>query len=346
MICVRNEVPKKATLDDYVKRNLVKCRRDDERGLNVYVYTVHTQINRFWNYATLAARGIVYDDKGRLIQRCLPKFFNYNEPDGIAMAEHYKIVRPTIQEKLDGSLIKVTNDQEYGLVVTSKGSFDSEQVKMANKLLEDKRRLWQFEPGLTYHFELVSPKNKIVVPYRDTELVLFCVIKNDSGVELDLNDRRFIKFTKPLTYDVRVLDDVNSLNAHGLHEGVVANFTYYRLKFKTDEYLRLHRLVTDLTPKRVWEALSIGQEIDRLCVPEEFINWLDRTEEQLKGKYHDLSSDVAMAILYCRDMTNKEVATCPNPFIRNHKSYVLAYRSGKDVPQMMWQAIKPKGGVK
>lgn len=346
MICVRNEVPKKTTLDDYVKRNLVKCRRDDERGLNVYVYTVHTQINRFWNYATLAARGIVYDDKGRLIQRCLPKFFNYNEPDGIAMVEHYKIVRPTIQEKLDGSLIKVTNDPEYGLVVTSKGSFDSEQVKMVNKILEDKHGLWQFEPGLTYHFELVSPKNKIVVPYRDTELVLFCVIKNDSGAELDLSDRRFIKFTKPLTYDTKVLDDVNSLNAHGLHEGVVANFTYYRLKFKTDEYLRLHRLVTDLTPKRVWEALSTGQEIDRLCVPEEFIDWLDKTEEWLKGKYHDLSSDIAMAILYCENMTNKEVATCPIPFIEKHKSYIFAYRSGKNISQMVWRAIKPKGEEK
>lgn len=341
-----NEIPTKDVLDRYKKIGLVGKRTDKERGLNIYVYTMFTQKERLWNYVTLNARGIVYDDKGRLIQRCLPKFFNYNEPDGIAMAEHYRIVRPTIQEKLDGSLIKVTNDPEYGLVVTSKGSFDSEQVKMANKLLEDKRRLWQFEPGLTYHFELVSPKNKIVVPYRDTELVLFCVIKNDSGAELDLSDRRFIKFTKPLTYDVRVLNDVNSLNAHGLHEGVVANFTYYRLKFKTDEYLRLHRLVTDLTPKRVWEALSIGQEIDRLCVPEEFINWLDRTEERLKGKYHDLSSDVAMAILYCENMTNKEVATCPHPFIEKHKSYVLAHRSGKDVSHMMWQAIKPKGGVK
>lgn len=341
-----HEIPTKDVLDRYKKIGLVDKRVDKERGLNIYVYTMFTQKERLWNYVTLNARGIVYDDKGRLIQRCLPKFFNYNEPDGIAVAEHYKIVRPTIQEKLDGSLIKVTNDPEYGLVVTSKGSFNSDQVKIANKLLEDKRRLWQFEPGLTYHFELVSPKNKIVVPYKDTELVLFCVIKNDSGAELDLSDRRFIKFTKPLTYDVKVLNDVNSLNAHGLHEGVVANFTYYRLKFKTDEYLRLHRLVTDLTPKRVWEALSIGQEIDRLCVPEEFINWLNRTEDSLKGEYNDLSADVSMAILYCRDMTNKEVATCPNPFIRNHKSYVLAYRSGKDVSHMMWQAIKPKGGVK
>ena len=346
MIYVRNEVPTKATLDDYIKRNLVKCRHDDERGLNVYVYTVHTQINRFWNYATLAARGIVYDDKGRLIQRCLPKFFNYNEPDGIAMAEHYKIVRPTIQEKLDGSLIKVTNDPEYGLVVTSKGSFDSEQVKMANKLLVDKHKLWQFEPGLTYHFELVSPKNKIVVPYDDTELVLFCVIKNDSGAELDLSDRRFIKFLKPLIYDTKVLDDVNILNANGLHEGVVANFTYYRLKFKTDEYLRLHRLVTNLTPKKVWEALSIGQEIDRLSVSEEFIDWLDKTEERLKEEYHDLSSDIAMAILYCENMTNKEVATCPIPFIEKHKSYIFAHRSGKNISQMVWRAIKPKGEEK
>lgn len=241
----------------------------------------------------------------------------------------------------------MTNDPEYGLVVTSKGSFQSDQAKMAEQILNsDKYRLFKFTPGLTYVFELVSPQNRIVIDYKDTKLVLLCVIDNESGAELKLKDDE-TPFSKPNTYTSDVLTDVNRLNnGKDLHEGVVVNYGNYRLKYKTNEYLRLHRIVTNYTAKRVWEDLSSGRETDRLNMPEEFINWLNRTENSLNGKYNDLSADVSMAILYCRDMTNKEVATCPNPFIRNHKSYVLAYRSGKDVSKMMWQAIKPKGGVK
>ena len=244
---------------------------------------------------------------------------------------------------MDGSLIKVTNDLEYGLVITSKGSFQSDQAKMAKQLLDDKYKSFNFTPGLTYHFELISPQNKIVINYTDTELVLLCLIDNETGLEIEPVDSLF---RRPTKYSSRVLDDINAINRNGLHEGVVVNYGVYRLKYKTDEYIRLHRAVTNYTAKRVWEDLSSGRETDRLNMPEEFINWLNRTENSLKEKYNELSADVSMAILYCKDMTNKEVATCPNPFIRKHKSYVLAYRSGKDVSQMMWQAIKPKGGVK
>lgn len=344
-----NEIPTKDVLDRYRKIGLVDRRTDKERGLNIYVYTMFTQKERLWNCVTLNARGIVYDDKGRLIQRCLPKFFNYDEPDGIKVIQTYRQLWavPEITEKMDGSLIKVTNDPEYGLVVTSKGSFQSDQAKMAEQILNsDKYRLFKFMPGLTYVFELVSPQNRIVIDYKDTKLVLLCVIDNESGAELKLKDDE-TPFSKPNTYTSDVLTDVNRLNnGKDLHEGVVVNYGNYRLKYKTNEYLRLHRIVTNYTAKRVWEDLSSGRETDRLNMPEEFINWLNRTENSLKNKYNELSADVSMAILYCRDMTNKEVATCPNPFVRNHKSYVLAYRSGKDVSHMMWQAIKPKGGVK
>ena len=340
-----HELPTKEVLDRYKKIGLVDRRTDKERGLNIYVYTMFTQKERLWNYVTLNARGIVYDDKGRLIQRCLPKFFNHDEPDGINVIQTHRQLWavPEITEKLDGSLIKVADDPEYGLVVTSKGSFQSDQAKMAKQLLDDKYKSFSFAPGLTYHFELISPQNKIVINYTDTELVLLCLIDNETGLEIEPEDS---PFRRPTKYSSGVLDDINAINRNGLHEGVVVNYGVYRLKYKTDEYIRLHRAVTNYTAKRVWEDLSSGRKTDRLNMPEEFINWLNRTENSLKGKYNDLSADVSMAILYCRDMTNKEVATCPNPFIRNHKTYVLAYRSGKDVSQMMWQAIKPKGGVR
>lgn len=99
-----NEIPTKDVLDRYKKIGLVDRRTDKERGLNIYVYTMFTQKERLWNYVTLNARGIVYDDKGRLIQRCLPKFFNHDEPDGIKVIQTYRQLWavPEITEKMDG----------------------------------------------------------------------------------------------------------------------------------------------------------------------------------------------------------------------------------------------------
>lgn len=333
-------LPTKSTFDDYVKKGLV--RSQTYKDMTIYQYTEFTQFESLWNNCTLNARGIVFDDDGALVQRCIPKFFNHDEPDGIKVEKlMLREQLPIIQEKLDGSLIKITKDEKHGLVITSKASFESDQAKMAKEIVEENN--YDFREGWTYHFELIHPDNQIVLSYGDErKLVLLAIIDNITGKDVDIYSDEF-KFDKPKLYNYETLLDVNVLNKDGLHEGVVVNYGSYRLKYKTDEYIRLHRIVTEFTPKRVWEALYAGQRIDRMNIPEEFIKWLDDTEKELLLKYNELFDKINQALADTINMTNKEIALSDNEAIKEVREYIFAVRSEKDVRVKIWKAIKPKG---
>lgn len=333
-------LPTKSTFDEYVKKGLV--RSQTYKDMTIYQYTEFTQFESLWNNCTLNARGIVFDDDGDLVQRCIPKFFNHDEPDGIKVERLTLAAQvPVIQEKLDGSLIKITKDEKHGLVITSKASFESDQAKMAKEIVEENN--YSFKEGWTYHFELIHPDNQIVLNYGDErKLVLLAIIDNKTGKDINIYSDEF-KFEKPKLYDYETLLDINAINKDGLHEGVVVNYGSYRLKYKTDEYIRLHRIVTEFTPKRVWESLSSGQRIDRMNIPEEFIKWLDETEKELLSKYNELFNKIDYAILETENMTNKEIALSNDENIKEMREYIFAIRSGKDVKAKIWKAIKPKG---
>lgn len=333
-------LPTKSTFDDYVKKGLV--RSQTYKGMTIYQYTEFTQFESLWNNCTLNARGIVFDDDGDLVQRCIPKFFNHDEPDGIKVEKlMLREQLPIIQEKLDGSLIKITKDEKHGLVITSKASFESDQAKMAKEIVEENN--YDFREGWTYHFELIHPDNQIVLNYGDErKLVLLAIIDNKTGKDIDIYSHE-LRFEKPQLYELGVLPNVNVLNKNGLHEGVVVNYGSYRLKYKTDEYIRLHRIVTEFTPKRVWESLSSGQKIDRMNIPEEFIKWLDETENELLTKYNELFSKINQAVAETQNMTNKEIALSDDESIKEMREYVFAVRSEKDVEAKIWKAIKSKG---
>ena len=333
-------LPTKATFDEYVKKGLVRSQK--YKDLTIYQYTEFTQFESLWNNCTLNARGIVFDNDGVIVQRCIPKFFNHDEPDGIKVEKlMLKEQIGVVQEKLDGSLIKITKDEKHGLVITSKASFLSDQAQMAKEIVEENN--YSFKEGWTYHFELIHPDNQIVLNYGDErKLVLLAIIDNKTGKDINIYSDE-VKFEKPKLYDYKTLLDVNAINKDGLHEGVVVNYGSYRLKYKTDEYIRLHRIVTEFTPKRVWEALSSGQKIDRMNIPEEFIKWLNETENELLAKYNELLNKINQAVAETQDMTNKEIALSDDENVIETREYIFAVRSKKDIGVKVWKTIKPKG---
>lgn len=333
-------LPTKSTFDEYVKKGL--ARSQTYKDMTIYQYTEFTQFESLWNNCTLNARGIVFDDDGAIVQRCMPKFFNHDEPDGIKVEKlMLKEQIGVVQEKLDGSLIKITKDEKHGLVITSKASFGSDQAKMAKEIVDENN--YDFKEGWTYHFELIHPDNQIVLNYGDErKLVLLAIIDNKTGKDIDIYSDD-LKFEKPKLYDYKTLLDVNAINEDGLHEGVVVNYGSYRLKYKTDEYIRLHRIVTEFSAKRVWEALSNGRRIDRRNIPEEFIKWLDETERKLLLEYNELFDKINQAVAETQDLTNKGIALYNDEAIKEVREYIFAIRSGKDVEAKIWKAIKPKG---
>lgn len=333
--------PQKSKLDEYVKMGLLRSQTNEAGTLTIYVYTELTQFERLWNSVTRQARGLVLDNKSRCVIRCMPKFFNSDEPEA-RLEKPQNFLFPMVQDKLDGSLIQVANDPEYGLVVTSKASFSSDQAIWARQIIEEQypEHDEYFASGLTYIFELIHPENRIVLDYGDRrELMLLAVIETDTGKERDVYTNRFLPFHTVETLDSSVLNNVNSLNRHGLREGVVANFGGYRVKMKTDEYVRLHRIVTEFTPKRVWEAMSTGASLEFSNMPEEFQAWLDATIEELNLRYAELRAHIDDEFEAAKELTDKELGLS-NDF--KYKGFIFMLRRGKDVAPGIWKAIKPK----
>lgn len=332
------QLPLKSKYDEYVKIGLLRSQTHGK--LTVYVYTELTQFDNLWNTVTRSARGIVFDNDGELVQRCLPKFFNHDEPMGILDSLSLKAQLPVVQDKLDGSLIKVSQHKKHGLVVTSKASFTSNQAIWANDIIKEQG--YVFQEGYTYHFELIHPANQIVLNYGDKKgLVLLAIVENGTGKELNVYKHEYAdQFEVVEKLPNEILSNVDKLNENGLHEGVVANFGDYRLKYKTDEYVRLHRIVTDLTPKRVWEALSQGQTIERLNIPEEFLEWLETTEKRLNDEFKSIRDNALKEYEITKELSNKEIGLSDNKY----KSYIFSLRNNRSIDEMIWKQIKPKGG--
>lgn len=342
-----SSLPTKSSFDTLTNMGLLRSQTSGT-GLTIYCYNEFTQFQRLWNTTTLAARGIVFDDEGEIVQRCLPKFFNSDEPDGIITAKVNEPTANIIQNKLDGSLIKVSFSKKHGLVVTSKCSFASKQVGWAKEIIADKKYKDLFEPGYTYHFELIHPENQIVLNYGYKKaLVLFAIVKNENGKEPSIYESelavKFEKAEKLTSKDVlNIIRDNNEgvdTSDKPLSEGVVVNYGTYRLKIKTAEYVRIHRIVSNLTENNVWQALASKQPISRENIPEEFVKWLEVTQRNLLIKYCDFFDDVSQALADTQHMSNKEVGLSDNPM----KPYIFASRSGKDLEAMVWKAVKPKG---
>lgn len=338
--------PQKSKLDDYVKMGLLRSQTNDAGTLTIYVYTELTQFDRLWNSVTRQARGLVLDNNSRCIIKCLPKFFNADEPE--ALLERPHAIDPlslVVQDKLDGSLIQVANDPEHGLVITSKGSFNSDQSNWASQIIAEQYADHDeyFVPGLTYIFELIHPNNRIVVDYGSRrELVLLAVVENETGKERDIYTARFLPFHCADKINPDMLDDVDLLALDHVVEGVVANFGGYRVKIKTSEYVRLHRIVTDFTPKRVWEALSQGDSLEFENMPEEFQKWLDDTKATFEDDFAQLDTKIHNELERAAELSDKELGLSSE---FKYKGMLFLLRNGKDVAPAMWKLIKPRREV-
>lgn len=328
-----NELPTLEKFEAYRALDLVQKRKHKELPLVIYTYTLFTQYERLWNNVTKNARGLVFDDKGRVIVRCIPKFFNEEEPHSTCDIEPN--VNTEFYDKLDGSLIQVANDAEYGLVITSKGSFHSNQSGWATEYINANYSPDDFKQGLTYVFELIHPDNRIVLDYGgEFNLYLLAVIDIESGKEQSIYAKPFNVFKK-----VKTIQDIAAHMLRNDIEGIVVKTGTHRYKMKTGEYVRLHRLVTEFTPKRVWEALSTHSSLEFQNMPEEFQRWLDETKENIQSQYDEKYAEILAQYEKTKHLTDKELGLLPDV---QYKTYVFSVRNGKKIEPQVWRLIKPK----
>ena len=343
-----NQLDKK-DLKKLVDEKYIKLRKHPTEDLFIYNYTAKCQYDRHWNDITLQCRGLICDKKGNIIARPFRKFFNHEEltTEDIPWQESFKVF-----DKMDGSLIIIFYYNKKWVCAT-RGSFDSEQAKKANEILQVKYKsaIKHLKRDRTYLFEIIWPGGKIVVDYgKRTELVLIGIINTETGSELDLDKN--IGFPVVEEYGIKDFSDVEKIRDMGVKnkEGFVIKFeSGFRFKIKFPEYKRLHKIITEFSNKAIWEYLKSGHQIDEKLIqgiPDELYSWIQKTKSEFTSQYSQILNDATnsfndICVKLGSKFSRKEFAD--EATNSKELSSILFYMlDEKDVSQAIWNMIKPK----
>lgn len=327
-----------AELQKRVDARLVNAVRNGD--LTIYNYSNHCVYERAWDEYTMAARGLVLHDSGAVVARPWPKFFNLGErPHDIIPLE-----TPELAEKLDGSLVICFYHKRWRAI--TRGCWDNPQTRFAEKWLAAHDDA--LDSDTTYLFELIAPWNRIVIPYENEEMVLLgyvdTVTSEDSSYAAAAEEATRIG-CRSAGFEKRPLDSV-ALDDPKVQdkEGFVARFSNgFRVKLKYQQYMALHKLLTGLSVRGIWELLAAGSEPSFDHVPDEFLDWYCKQRDALKNEYRDREAQAKVVFAgtpLCG--TRKEYAL---GFVKHGDMapILFAMLDGKDYSKAIWRQLEPRG---
>jgi RNA ligase len=335
-------------LDDYSKRGLLFKQTHKTLPLSIWNYTPEVQYGQLWDEITLASRGLVTDNKGNVVAKPFTKFFNIEE------GKHTPTPDFEVFEKMDGSL-GIMFKYNGEMVCATRGSFTSDQSKWMTNFALKYNYQDIIVDGFTYLFEIIYPENRIVVDYNGKErLVLLGIVNTKTGEELPYNEL-FEGFDVVKKYDgVRDYSELKSKVEQNA-EGFVVRFSNGdRMKIKGEEYLRLHKIMTNISTTGIWEHLSTGGDINELLkdVPDEFYKKVKEYADLLKYGYYQVSEHCGKAHNYFRygKYGDREVEPTKKEFAHHvlthghppYRAVMFAMWDGKPYDKLIWNVIKPE----
>jgi len=345
------------TLEQYSRTGHLFKQNHRSLPLSIWNYTPEVQYGQKWDNITLQCRGLVTDDEGNVVARPFKKFLNIEE-EKHTPTEYFDVF-----EKMDGSLGILFN-YEGNWVFASRGSFTSDQSVKGRELLE-KYNYQRLDPEYTYLFEIIYPENRIVCSYDFEDVVLLGMIHTETGYEVDIhlgndNDIRFKNLIQNIglnvvkkydgVKDYRVLKEMVENNAEGF---VVLFSNGDRMKVKGEEYIRLHKIMTNISTTGVWEMLSLGGNINEYLkdVPDEFYRKVKEYADNLKYAYFQVSEHCGKAHDHFRygkygdrevEPTKKEFAEYVMKYSHPpYRAVMFAMWDGKPYEKIIWNILKP-----
>ena len=324
--------------------------------LDIWNYSEKVQYEGLWDDITLMCRGLVTNSEGVIVARPFRKFFNIEE------GRHTPTEQFNVYEKMDGSLGILFSYNDVWVLAT-RGSFTSDQAVKGFEMLNN----YEYEKlhkDYTYLFEIIYEENRIVVKYSFEDLVLLGMIETKTGYEVDLygegNDIRLKNLISNI--GIKVVRKYDGIKDYSLlkgmigddEEGFVVQFSNGdRMKVKGEEYLRLHKIMTNVSTTAIWEMLSEGKDVMELLkdVPDEFYNKIKLYVSSLNYGYYQYWNQLGKTYDYFRfgKYGDKEVEPTKKEFaehIKDHhpvaKAIMFAMWDGKDYDKIIWKALKPE----
>lgn len=334
-------------------------------NLRIYNYTHAAAYEGVWTHEQRVCRGLIVrhpwgDAEGELVARPFKKFWNYGEHlmghEDIPLHEPF-----TVTSKEDGSL-GILYQAPDGPAIATRGSFESEQALWATAHLRasgapsgrsegNVARL--FGSGVTVLFEIVFPANRIVLDYGGYEgLIHLATLDTETGRPVEEHQwagRR--TSTLPFAKLEDVLAYVKSSPAEN-REGFVIYFpeSDLRVKVKFEEYVKLHRILTGLSERRIWEHISQGGKIEDFIdgVPDEFYSWVREVDQRLRMQHDMAMNGLSMKaeVLHEKNFPSRRDLAL---FIKDEpdKGYLFRAYDGQwgRLSEQIWKDLRPVGNI-
>ena len=215
-----------------------------------------------WSKLHSLCRGIVVDiNTKEILVHPFDKFFNFKEVDETSydnvldLIEHKKEIY--LMDKLDGTTISITKMKNGEVLITTNGGYNNFHTKLAKGIIDNSSNYKSFtselEQGFTYIFELVHHEDNHVIKYGLKEKLYLIGIRDIEANKL-LTPDEVVLFADKYGLDKVILEKFKSIsdledkmstmtnaNKEGWVLRIITNDKDVLIKFKLDEYVKVHK---------------------------------------------------------------------------------------------------------
>lgn len=341
-----------AELDAEIAKGYIRVQSHPKFPYNILNYTEKAQYEGHWNNATLMCRGLIYNyETNEIVARPFPKFFNYSQ---LTTPPSPDTPLFSVTDKMDGSLGIIYNGTDGSINVATRGSFTSDQAIWATQWLNDHPDVYPHQYNAhTPLVEIVYPQNRIVLDYGTRAgLVLLGMVSIFDGTIYEPSIVPDVRWSGERTEtfpEYVTLADVLKAPDRDNAEGLVALTTDNKLiKFKQEDYVKLHRVLTGLTERTVYDILKQDGNVDRLIeiVPDEFHIWVKEVETKLADQFLDLLWDWTRKYFEVLEgmpdgFTQKDFALEAVKYPCKSALFLLRTSDFERLHELVWKQIEP-----
>ena len=262
-------------------------------------------------------RGITFrEDTGELVALPFHKFWglNENEYTQLDRVKCKGILRVT--EKYDGSLVYFFMLSGKLYCKTKLNSF-SEQAARAMSIVEENRALRDsivelIRGSYTPLFEYIAPTNQVVIPYAEERLKYICSRSMKDGTY------NFDYFEGCDPVDTLLLESLDSVVSmvkdYRGHEGLVVVFKDHDMvKVKTEEYIQLHKVASNILNESTLAYLILTESLDDakntlLSANSNLLEYVSSFERKVVNSYNKFVKAAENFYKLNRELTRKDYA--------------------------------------
>lgn len=300
----------------------IRVKREDSLAIFNYDMEMSDVTIDFSNPIVQEARGIIIDID-TLTVKCWPfrKFGNWQE----SYADEIDWKSAMITYKMDGSIVKLWKDKtrvspfggwrfSTNSEITPSFFYEELITKAISKILIPHPDFFNgLNPEETYIFELVSPKNKVVISYPETKLFHIGTRNNHTGKEKNVfHSENYIGIPTPdalylgegqnLEECIASAKELNAANGMSVKfEGyVVVDKDFHRIKVKSPEYIMAHKALSISISKR--DAVNMIRNENEMKEMIQNFPTLEKVLNYYSWQYSELTEQVDKFCTYVKGL--------------------------------------------